>query len=96
MITKGDWIYTGSSEPIITSEGTSIAMCFDIVGDEQIDNAKLIAAAPKQHAAAKAFIDGWTHFLGCIDFGRSCFDSEAIRFMNEVPGQIETAYKEAT
>lgn len=44
--------------------------------------------------ASKKFISGWGHFLNCIDFGKSWLDAEAIRFMNEVPGQIEKAIRE--
>lgn len=36
----------------------------------------------------KEFEKGWKHFCNCIDFGGSNLDAEAIRFMNEMPGQI--------
>ncbi len=41
--------------------------------------------------ASKDFVSGYTHFLNCIDFGQSALDADAIRFMNEVPGKIQTA-----
>lgn len=41
--------------------------------------------------ASKDFVSGWLHFCDCIDFGKSTLDAEAIRFMNEVPGKIQTA-----
>lgn len=44
-------------------------------------------------AACKRFVEGWSHFCKCIDFGQSALDAEAIRFMNEVPGEIEQAAK---
>ena len=34
------------------------------------------------------FEKGWKHLLTCINFDKSCFDAEAIRFMNEFPGKI--------
>ena len=43
--------------------------------------------------ANENFLKGWQHFFDCIDFGASFFDAEAIRFMNEVPDQIRTAFK---
>jgi hypothetical protein len=46
-------------------------------------------------AACDSFLKGWLHFYNCIDFGKSNLDAEAIRFMNEVPGQIEQAHKTA-
>lgn len=58
-------------------------------------NAYLIAAAPKLLAACGSFLKGWLHFCDCIDFGKSNLDADAIRFMNEVPGQIEQARKAA-
>lgn len=44
---------------------------------------------------AKKFEKGWKHFCSCIDFGRSHLDSEAIRFMNELPAEIIKALKGA-
>lgn len=41
--------------------------------------------------ASERFVAGWSHFLECIDFGKSWLDAEAIQFMNEVPGEIEAA-----
>lgn len=41
--------------------------------------------------AAEEFLEGWSHFCECIDFGRSNLDAQAIAFMNEVPGKIEQA-----
>ena len=35
------------------------------------------------------FADGWKHFCGCIDFGHSALDAEAIRFMNEMPAAVK-------
>ena len=46
---------------------------------------------PDLFEASKDFISGWKHFCDCIDFGKSNLDAEAIRFMNEVPGKIQTA-----
>ena len=45
--------------------------------------------------ACKSFLNGWLHFCDHVDFGKSNLDAESIRFMNEVPGKIETAYKAA-
>ncbi len=36
----------------------------------------------------KEFTAGWKHFCGCIDFGSSNLDEEAIRFMWEMPQRI--------
>lgn len=36
----------------------------------------------------KEFAQGWKHFCECIDFGQSALDSEAIRFMNEMPAAV--------
>lgn len=44
--------------------------------------------------ALQDFVDGWTHFCNCIDFGKSCLDSDAIGWMNEVPGKLQTALKQ--
>ncbi len=41
--------------------------------------------------ACEGFVAGWTHYLDCIDFGKSYLDAEAIQFMNEIPGQIAQA-----
>ncbi len=43
--------------------------------------------------ALENFVEGWPHFCNCIDFGKSHLDAEAIGWMNEVPGQLETALK---
>ena len=59
-------------------------------------DAKLIAAAPDYDYATKRFVAGWKHFLACIDFGASNLDADAIRFMNEVPGLLQTAITKAT
>ena len=45
--------------------------------------------------ASKNFIKGWTHFCDCIDWKRSHLDADAIRFMDEVPGEIQTAKDKA-
>ncbi|GAI14252.1 unnamed protein product [marine sediment metagenome] len=42
--------------------------------------------------ACREFLDGWGNFINCIDFGHSVLNAEALRWMNEVPGQIQTAY----
>ncbi len=86
--TKGKWKAVDKSEPLITCGDVSVAMCFDITGDEQIANSRLIAAAPYLYETAKEFVAGWSHFCKCIDFGRSGLDAKAIRFMNEVPAKI--------
>jgi len=52
---------------------------------------KVEKAGPILLSACEDFVKGWTHFLNCIDFGKSWLDAEAIRFMNEVPGKIEQA-----
>lgn len=57
---------------------------------------KLEKAAPALLKASGNFLDGWLHFCDCIDFGKSNLDGKAIRFMNEVPGEIQTAFNEAT
>lgn len=53
--TKGKWITIGESEPVIVckDKDVSVAMCFDITGDEQKANARLIAAAPVLLATLK-------------------------------------------
>ena len=43
----------------------------------------------------KEFSKGWKHFCGCIDFGQSHLDAEAIQFMNEVPGKVYMALASA-
>lgn len=43
--------------------------------------------------ACKDFISGWSHFCDRIDFSKSALDADAIQWMNEVPGKIETAFK---
>lgn len=45
--------------------------------------------------AARDFALGWKHFLSKINWEQSGLDAEAVRFMNEVPGKIENALKEA-
>ncbi len=52
---------------------------------------KIEKAAPDLLKASNSFVAGWSHFLDCIDFGRSNLDARAIRFMNEVPGEIQQA-----
>lgn len=37
------------------------------------------------------FIEEWPHFCKCIDFNTTNLDAKAIRFFNEVPGEIKTA-----
>ena len=56
-----------------------------------IEYAEKILALQK---ACQNFVDGWSHFCGCINFGTSGLDADAIRWMNETPGEIETALKE--
>ena len=34
------------------------------------------------------YVNGWSHFIDCINFNSSGFDSETIVFMNEIPKQI--------
>jgi len=68
------------------SQGLSDEVCAEI--EERIP---LVAAAPDLLAACEAFLSGWSHFCGCIDFGKSNLDAETIRFMNEVPGKIQQA-----
>lgn len=43
--------------------------------------------------ANEKFLKGWGHFCDCINWGKSFLDAEAIQFMNEVPGFIQTAVK---
>lgn len=45
--------------------------------------------------ACQAFLEGWIHFLDHLDLANSNLDAESIRFMNEVPGKIKTAFDEA-
>ena len=45
--------------------------------------------------ACEAFLAGWLHFCDHINFAKSNLDADSIRFMNEVPGKIQTATKEA-
>lgn len=45
--------------------------------------------------ACQEFIDGWPHFLKCINFNESNLDAEAIRFFNEVPGKIKTGLEKS-
>ena len=52
--------------------------------------------APEMADASKDFLDGWLHFCDCIDFAKSNLDADAVRFMNEVPGKIQTAFRAAT
>lgn len=40
-------------------------------------------------AQAKHLKIEWEHFLSCIDFNRSNLDAQAIRFMNEFPGDAK-------
>ena len=61
---------------------------------KQVNSAKQLKiekAAPDLLKASKDFVAGWSHFLDCIDFGKSNLDARAIRFMNEVPGKIQQA-----
>lgn len=58
-------------------------------------NAYLIAAAPKLLEACKDFRKGWAHFCKKINFAESALDADAIRWMNEAPGQIGAAIVEA-
>ena len=34
--------------------------------------------------ACDLFNSGWDHFLGCMNFGGSCMDAEAIAWMNDI------------
>lgn len=55
--TPGPWVSTDiPSEPIVRSDelDVSVALCFDVTGDEQLANARLIAAAPDLLEALKA------------------------------------------
>jgi hypothetical protein len=45
--------------------------------------------------AGKDFIQGWKHFLSKINWEQTNLDAEAVRFMNEIPGEIAAAVKEA-
>lgn len=56
---------------------------------------KLEKAAPELLTACESFLIGWSHFCGCVDFGRSNLDGPAIRFINEVPGKIQQAFDKA-
>lgn len=40
---------------------------------------------------SKEFKDGWMHFLKCVNFEYTALDAKAIRFMNEMPGQVHKA-----
>ena len=40
------------------------------------------------------FLEGWEHFLECIDFDHTSFDSRAIDWWNTVPGKMQQALKE--
>ena len=82
---------------IKTGERNPIASCRGISGKKSEDtaNARLIAAAPDYNYAANRFVEGWTHFLDCINFGKSNLDADAIRFMNEVPGLLQSAHNKA-
>ncbi len=59
--------------------------------EELEKTARLIAATPDFLDACKDFVKGWPHFLDCLDFNHSTFDADSIRWMNEVPGKIQTA-----
>lgn len=41
--------------------------------------------------ACERFIREWPHFCKCFDFNTTSLDAEAIRFFNEVPGNIRKA-----
>jgi len=45
--------------------------------------------------AGRDFVLGWKHFLTKINWDQTNLDAEAVRFMNEVPGRIEAAVKDA-
>lgn len=96
MITQGKW----EVDPIIKKD---VVIRRDLdnfiimrIPCKREANATLIAAAPetaKQRdemlEAANNFVEGWLHFCKCIDFGKSNLDAKAIRFMNEVPGELQ-------
>jgi len=52
--------------------------------------------AQKLLSACEAFLAGWSHFCDHINFAKSNLDADSIRFMNEVPGKIQTAAKQAS
>ena len=59
------------------------------------DRIPLLKAAPLLLGACQDFAKGWSHFCGCIDFGKSALDADAIRWMNEVPPKIGQAITKA-
>lgn len=97
--TKGEWKFNGRDIVVGQNIGQQ-RICTLIEHREEYKaedeaNACLIAAAPALLDACKDFIAGWLHFCGCIDFGKSFLDADAIRFMNEVPGKIQIAKNKA-
>jgi len=101
MHTKGKWTVDKSGTSIGVGSGKTykqIAMTLMpgfVPDEEQLANARLIAAAPDLLEACRDFIGGWVHFCDHIDFGKSNLDAESIRFMNEVPGKIRSALAKA-
>lgn len=41
--------------------------------------------------ACERFIREWPHFCKCLAFNKTALDDEAMRFFNEVPGEIKHA-----
>lgn len=105
MHTKGKWAINGGTNKkgdlFVWKAGEyygghAIATVHGEIEEGAEANAKLIAAAPEMADASKDFLDGWLHFCDCIDFEKSNLDADAVRFMNEVPGKIQTAFRAAT
>lgn len=101
--TKGEW----EIMPYTRRDGNNIRWVKAVRGRRHISicqtfapyaeaNARLIAAAPELLTACTNFVKGWPHFCDRVDFAHSGLDAEAIRWMNEVPGEIEAAIAKAS
>lgn len=61
----------------------------DIVLEKLIQQGiEAFASTEDVELTPKDFAEGWKHFCNCMDFNQSFLDTDAIRFMNKVPGKI--------
>lgn len=61
--------------------------------EKKTTTADLLLQNKKMKDAIKYYLNGINHFYGCIDFGKSNLDGEAIDFMNQSNIKLTNAVK---